>query len=207
MKKHTLPSHRQAGAWDAQRNRLCNALLLVSIVLMCLDASAGEPDVPVTLQAELTCKVAKFDRHFAARSASKVIVLIAFKKGAVDSERIAKQVKAAFEAQSSFGGMGHEEVLVAYSGPAALLADAERTKAAFIVLAPGVSSEGQAVAQAFDGYDGVTVSTSSEGVEQGIVLGFDLVSGKPKMLLNLEHARRQHADFRAEVLKLMKVYP
>jgi hypothetical protein len=43
-------------------------------------------------------------------------------------------------------------------------------------------------------------------VPAGIVLGFDLVSGRPKLVVNLSQARRQHVDFRAEVLKLMKVY-
>lgn len=183
------------------------ALAATLVSLSSLESSADEPTVPVTLQAELTCKVAKFDRNFAARAGAKARVVIAFKKGGVDSERVAKQVKAAFEAQPLLGGVGHEESLFVYTSPAALLAEASAKHAALIVLAPGVAAEGRAIAKAFDGYDGVTVSTSAEGVEQGVVLGFELVAGKPKMLLNLEQARRQSADFRSEVLKLMKVYP
>ena len=38
------------------------------------------------------------------------------------------------------------------------------------------------------------------------VLGFDLVSGKSKLLCHLGQAKKQHVAFKAEVLKLMKVY-
>lgn len=205
MKKRAR--RQQAASCQWRHTAAAEALAVVLLLFLHGEAAADDPTVPVTLQAELTCKVAKFDRNFAARAGDKAIVLIAYKRGGVDSERIAKQLKAAFEAQQALGGVSHEETLVAYTGPPALLAEAKRKKAALIIIAPGVSSDAQAIAKVFEGYDGVTVSTSVEGVEQGIVLGFDLVSGKPKMLLNLEQARRQNADFRSEVLKLMKVYP
>jgi hypothetical protein len=44
------------------------------------------------------------------------------------------------------------------------------------------------------------------GVEKGFVLGFDLVSGKPRMLLQLTQARKQNTDFKADVVRIMKVY-
>jgi hypothetical protein len=39
-----------------------------------------------------------------------------------------------------------------------------------------------------------------------MVLGFDLVSGHPKLLVKLEQARKQQVSFPASVLSLMKVY-
>jgi hypothetical protein len=53
----------------------------------------------------------------------------------------------------------------------------------------------------------LTVGATPEYVESGIVLGFDLVSGRPKLLINLSQARKQQVDFPASVLRLMKVYP
>jgi len=44
-------------------------------------------------------------------------------------------------------------------------------------------------------------------VPAGIVLGFDLVSGRPKLLVNIEQAKKQQVSLPASVLKLMKVYP
>ena len=43
-------------------------------------------------------------------------------------------------------------------------------------------------------------------VPKGAVLGFDLVSGKPKLLVHLTQAKKQNAAFKAEALKLMKVF-
>jgi len=38
------------------------------------------------------------------------------------------------------------------------------------------------------------------------VLGFELVSSKPRLLVHLSQARKQNVDFRAEVLKLVQIY-
>ena len=43
-------------------------------------------------------------------------------------------------------------------------------------------------------------------VKEGIVLGFDVVSGRPKLLFNLPQARLQKVALTATVLKLMTVY-
>jgi hypothetical protein len=176
-------------------------------VMWCWAAGAWADPVPADLQAELTSKVMKYDRNFAVRAGDHTVVLIAFKQGVGESERVAQQMKSAFASQPTLGGAKHTEELFAYTTPAELVATARAKRAALVVLAPGVNSDGQAIAKAFEGYDGLTASTSGEGVEKGIVLGFELVSGKPKMLVHLEQAKKQKTDFRAEVLKLMKVFP
>ena len=42
-------------------------------------------------------------------------------------------------------------------------------------------------------------------VPKGIVLSFDLVSGKPKIVVHLGQAKRQDVQFKAELLKLARV--
>ena len=42
-------------------------------------------------------------------------------------------------------------------------------------------------------------------VETAVALGFDLVSGKPKLLVNVRRAREQGVDLSSQVLKLAKV--
>jgi hypothetical protein len=37
------------------------------------------------------------------------------------------------------------------------------------------------------------------------VLGFELVSGRPKLVIDLAQAKRQNVLFRAEALKLMRI--
>ena len=51
----------------------------------------------------------------------------------------------------------------------------------------------------------MSVASVPDYVQGGIVLGFDVVSGRPKLLFNLTQARLQNVDLRAAVLKLMTV--
>jgi hypothetical protein len=53
----------------------------------------------------------------------------------------------------------------------------------------------------------LTVASSAQDVENGIVLGFDVISGKPKLVVSLTQARKQNVAFNAAVLKMMKVLP
>ena len=43
-------------------------------------------------------------------------------------------------------------------------------------------------------------------LEHLLVFGFDLVSGRPKLLLNLTQAKLQNVAMKAAVLKLMQVF-
>ncbi|HEX7668231.1 MAG TPA: YfiR/HmsC family protein, partial [Polyangiaceae bacterium] len=67
-------------------------------------------------------------------------------------------------------------------------------------------SDTDAIGTALQGADLLTVSTVPSYVQHGIVLGFDLVSGHPKLLVHLRQARSQQVALRPEVLKLMRVY-
>jgi hypothetical protein len=52
----------------------------------------------------------------------------------------------------------------------------------------------------------LTVAAIPDYVELGVVLGFDVLSGRPKLLVHLGQARRQHVDLRADLLKLARVF-
>ena len=163
--------------------------------------------VPLELQAELLAKVVRYDRNFVHRVGDRARVLVVYAPDSPESERVARMLTSALQAQRSIGGVAHEEELVPFVNVTKLAALARERKAALVVFAPGLAVHASALATAFDGFDGLTVSTTPDGVREGLVLGFDLVSGRPRMLLNLTQSRRQHADFRAEVLQLMTVYP
>jgi hypothetical protein len=54
--------------------------------------------------------------------------------------------------------------------------------------------------------DVLTMGAVADYVPAGIVFGVDLISGKPKLLVNLTQARRQHVDFGAQLLRLARIY-
>ena len=182
---------------------------LTGVVLLGLMASApvDRTVVPVELQVELLAKVLRYDRNFAARSGQQVHVLVVYAPGSPESVRVAREFMTALQGVPLLGGLAHREDLLAFGTAAELAAKVKERHATLVVFAPELAGAAPALAPLLDGCDCLTVSTTPEGVREGLVLGFDLVSGKPRMLFNLTRSRRQNADFRAEVLQLMTVFP
>jgi hypothetical protein len=178
-------------------------LLTLAIVLSGL---ADDAVVPAPMQAELIARVLRYDRAFAPPDAGRVKVLVVHRETA-QSEAFARQLLESLGEQKSIGGAAHDEVLVRFTTVEALRQAVSDFGARVVVFAPGFAEHASALAAALEGQHVLTVSTTASGVREGLVLGFDLVDGKPRMLFNLASSRRQHADFRAEVLKLMTVVP
>jgi hypothetical protein len=180
---------------------------LLAVVGIARSGRAEDAAVPPTVQAELLAKVAAYDRNFAARAGPRAEVLIVVKPGDDDSGRVGAAMQKALGAQATIAGLPHEETVVPFSDAPALARAAKGKRAAVVYLATGFSDEDiAATTRAFDGADVLTVAAVARFVPRGVVLGFDLVSGKPKLLVHLGRARRQNVAFGAEILKLMQVY-
>jgi hypothetical protein len=169
--------------------------------------SAQSMPVPTGAQAELIAKLAGFDRNFAARAGSKAVIILAAMPGEADSMSAALEMKAAFARLPTVGNLPHEEIVVSI-GNAGALADLVRAKhAAIVYLGPGFDKQVPAIRDALSSLDVLSVGAIPGYVPSGIVLGFDLVSGRPKLLIHVVQARKQKVAFPASVLSLMKVYP
>ena len=79
-------------------------------------------------------------------------------------------------------------------------------KIAIVFFGSGFHDDVEAIRDALSGVDVLSAAGVPEYVPSGIVLGFDVVSGRPKLLVHLGQAKRQNVSLRAEALKLMKVY-
>src|SRR5262245_39034542 len=172
-----------------------------------MPASAEEVSVPIGLQVDLLVKVAAYDRNLPPRAGDRVRLAILTKPGNAESERAAAQMEKALGAKQAIANLPHEETIQPFSDSAALVKLCRSKRLSIVYLAPGFSDEEIAsMAKALDGVDVLTASTVASFVPKGIVLGFDLVSGKPKLLVHLGQAKRQKVDLSAEILKLMRVY-
>ena len=167
---------------------------------------AENPNVPIRLQAELLAKVTGYDRNFEARSGEQARVLILVAPGDSDSRRAAADMRSALGSVPSVGGLSHDEEVASYVDAPTLGETCRARNIAIVYLTPGFSGEIPAIRDAVGSQKLLTVGSLADYVPAGIVLGFDLVSGRPKLVVNLSQARRQHVDVRAEVLKLMRVY-
>jgi hypothetical protein len=166
-------------------------------------ARADEVVVPVDLEVSLLGKVASYDRNFAARSGDTARVLVV-RRGSPESVRTASQLEKALSEIADIGGLPVRVSSATYAS-ARELADLCGSQGASIVFfAAGFSADIPAIADALTGMNLLSV-TVTNAVAGGVVLGFDLVSGKPKLLCNLTQARKQNVSFKPEVLKLMRV--
>jgi hypothetical protein len=168
-------------------------------------ASAEGTIVPPELQVELLSKLSLHDRSFAARAGDLARVVILVKTGSTRSDASASVFKGALAQVDRFGGLPHTEIVVPYQSAPALAKRCRDEHVAVVYVTPGLEPELDRLRVAMTGVDVLTVAALPDFVEAGIVLGFELLSGKPKMLINYEQAKQQNVNFAADVLKLMKV--
>jgi hypothetical protein len=170
-------------------------------------ATSEEEGVPVAVQASLLSKVAAYDRNLAARANGRVHVTIVAKPHDIASDRTAVAVQNALALMPTIAGLSHSEDRFDSADPAEIERTLRSRHPTIVYLAPGFEDgETRAIVRGMTGTDVLSVAGSPGYVPQGIVLGFDLVSGRPKLLVHLTQARRQNVDLTSEVLKLMKVY-
>lgn len=194
-----------ARALRAARAAVAMVALLAVVVAPRLGHAQGAA-VPAQVQAELLSKLASYDRNFATRAGTKVRVLVVVKAKDPRSKLFAASLRGALGNVAQIGGLPHEESLVAYESAALLAERCRGERAAVVYLTPGFESEVSAIRSSLRGVDVLSVSAVPEHVPDGVVIGFELVSGRPKILVNLPQAKDQNVSFSADVLKLMKVY-
>ena len=180
--------------------------LLLCVLFVASPGSAEDVAVPVSLQADLAVKVAAYDKNFVARAGERAKVLVVRKGGNADSTRVAAQMMSALSAIDHIAGLPHDDVELAWSSAIALVSTIKKQRVAMVYFAPGFADEVESIRKALEDVDVLTVSSMPEYVEKGIVLGFDLVGGKTKLVCHLGQAKKQRVAFKAEALKLMKVY-
>jgi hypothetical protein len=187
------------------------ALFVAGVVLgSAFDGSQSLADVtavPATIQAELLAKLEGYDRGFAARAGDTARILLLVKPGSTKSALSAEEMASALSKVVRIGGLPHKDTIVTYEGPDALARKCRAERVAVVYVTPGFEdAEVPALRTALDGTSVLTLAAVSRQVPLGITLGFELESGKPKLVLNLSQARRQKVDFPGSLLQLMKVY-
>jgi hypothetical protein len=128
------------------------------------------------------------------------------KNGNDDSARVGSRMQSALSALDNVGGLPHDETVLAWSDGPSLAATVRARRIAIVYVTPGFGDDLDAIRGALDGVDVLSVTGVADYVPRGIVLGFDLVSGRPKLLLNITQARKQNVAFKAEVIRMMRVF-
>lgn len=179
---------------------VCAVIALVASPL----AHGDDVTVPVELQVQLLGRVARYERRFAARSESAHVLVVSQPRQA-ESQRVASQIVAAIARTGQLGGRAVAVSRHEYAGQAALWAEVDRTHASIVYFTGGLGADMVAITAAGGGRSVITVSAVGSDVDHGAVLGFELVSSRPQIAVNLGRARTQQLEFSAQFLRLARV--
>lgn len=164
-----------------------------------------EVPVPVPLQIELLLKVAGYDKNLAARAPSVVRVLVLTKGGNAQSSRVGQAAARALEGKTA-GSRPVEVTTQAFTTGPALAAKVKEAKLAIVYVTPGFDAgEMESIAKSLAGISVLSAGALTRFIDTGVVLGFELVSGKPKLLVHLKRARDQSVELSSQVLKIVRV--
>jgi len=186
-----------------RRRALLQGVGVVLVAAVSPRANASDVSVPVGLQSALVGKVAAFERAFRARSGKTARIIIVHKGG--DSARIGKQMAYAFNEMPDIAGLPKSTETLEWSSPAALAAAVNARPTALVYLSLDLETEAPAIAAALAGSSVLTVGATGVIATRGACVGFELEEGKPKIYVNLRVAKAQNLDFRAELLRLVKL--
>src|SRR5258706_3654080 len=193
-------------AGQFSRRRLWGVAIGIAGPLIVSRGHAESVAAPVALQAELLAKVAEYDRNFLERAGDRARVFLVTQPSNADSVNVAQQMSAALGRFSQIGGLPHDETIIAYPGAESLARICRDRRIAIVYFGPGFRDDVGAIRAALTNVPVLSVAAVPDYVRDGIVLGFDVVSGRPKLLFNLPQAKLQKVALAASVLKLMTVF-
>jgi len=167
---------------------------------------AEDVSVPISLQMELLLKVASYDKNLKQRARERVRVAVLIRQDDPDSGRSAAQALKALGEADDVDGMPLDRLSTTYTDATVLARFINEGNVAILYVTPGFS-EGdiEAMARALDGVSVLSAGALAKYTAQGMVLGFDLAGGKPKLIVNLGSAKRQNVELSSSVLKLVRV--
>jgi hypothetical protein len=188
-------------------SRLLALSFVLAIVAWSAPLVAETITVPVGLQAELTAKLAAHDKGMPARAGSALKIAILIKNGNAESASSATHLQAAFAGLGAIAGLPHQEQVVDFTDAAALAALVKAESFAIVYLTQGFDPDVESIRTALDGVSVMTCATVPDYVARGgAVIGFDLVSGKSRILVNLPQAKKQSVNLDSNVLTIATVF-
>jgi hypothetical protein len=168
---------------------------------------AQDAEVPIALQVELLARLLWYERGLQKRVGTEVVVLVVERRGDPSSTLAAAQLSAQLARMKELGGKLVRHTHVFYESAEQLERIIEQRRPYLIYLSKGLSGPAKELARLLQGRALLTVSTTGSDVSHGTVLGFELESSKPRIVLNLKQARAQQLDFSAQVLRVVRVLP
>ncbi|MBL8955743.1 MAG: DUF4154 domain-containing protein [Myxococcaceae bacterium] len=158
--------------------------------------SAAADDLPLALQVQLLQKTSAYITSLQPGEGGKVKVLVVYpgEKPSRASETVANTINQA-------GQLGRHPAEAKTAPLANLKATLAAEKPQMLWVSPEADDKGvTAVMEAVGSSNIVTVSAVAAHVRQGVILGFDVLEAKPRILVHLKQARAQSVVFLSGLL-------
>jgi hypothetical protein len=188
---------------DAATSKRWLSCVFALQMLLCAHVQAAAL-LPARVQAQLVTKAADYDRSQASRSGTR-LVLIAARAGDAESVAQARSLAREIADIEVIAGAAHREEVVLVKRAADALREIKTRDAAIVYLSSGLDSEVPAIAAGLTGTTVLTIGGTSGYAEKGAVLGFETVSGRVEMVVNLPQGKKQNVEFRSAFLALVRV--
>jgi hypothetical protein len=188
--------------------RPLGALLVAALLLLtAVPMRAQESGVPIALQVELLGRVLWYERGLQKSPDKELRAVIVERAADAASKLAAAQLIAQLERVKQLGGKRVAARRVVFDSAEQIGRVVQEQRAYLACLTPGLGKVAAELARVFAARGVFSVSTQGADTARGIVLGFELESGKPRILLNLTQARAQKLDFNAQLLRVVQVVP
>jgi hypothetical protein len=167
-----------------------------------LSSRAQDAAVPIALQIELAGRLLWYERGLQKSSERQLRALILERTRDPVSARMAAQLATQLS-ETSLGGRRVVVARVSYESVDQVARAAVQQRAYLAWFTAGFSELSGELGRALGARGVLTISSHGPDAARGVVLGFELESGKPRIMLNLKQARAQKLDFSAQLLRVV----
>lgn len=200
----TLESYRQR-TLAFNRRGLAIAASLIAAIVVPARTVAQEMEVPVSVQIPLSLKVITFDRQLHSRNPTEFVVAVVYQSGNRASASARDDAVRAIESAHATVAGAPVRVVEIDLDQASLTAALKARQISLLYVAPLRAIDISELAATARAAGLTTVSGVPHYIALGLAVGVRLQRDRPRILVNLQGARLEGADFTAELLKLAEM--
>ena len=186
---------------------LISFLFSMDMSLWIAMSQAQKIEVPVKLQIPLFLKILTFDRNLKARVGDEIVIGIVYQKKFRTSLNVKDEFANTMEelAVKSLKDIPIRSVSIDIDDQPDLARAISRDPIDILYITPLRAMEIRTIAAISRAKQVITLTGVPDYVESGIAVGLGIKDNKPQIIINLQAAKAEGADFNSQLLSLSKV--
>lgn len=179
---------------------------LFLVVIFSGIAFTQEMSVPVDIQIPLFKKILTFDRNLKIRSSNGLVIGVLFQKDFKSSSDVKNEFIS--EATISPDSLNHSLIQffpLQYADESELTNNLSKQNIDILYITPMRAVDLKMVSRLCQTQKILSITGVPKYVENGISVGLDIKAEKPQIIINLQSAKSEGADFSSKLLNLAKV--